>query len=172
MTAIWRPLVFLALILLTIPAAASALSLFPSTGDIPPAAGGNNSTVVLQHTYSLQEIVIPAHLWAFILLIGLAFLTISILIPDRGELITGLLALSFITFAWIQSTFLGATEVVATTLADGTLLIQPVTTIYGSHWLPWFLAIVFIVAFANVILAIGNFLRRPTEPIPRPDVMQ
>ncbi len=165
----WRPLVFTILVLLTIPAAASALSPFPSTGDIPDTAG-TNDTIALQHIYSLQETVIPISLWGFILLLGLAFLTISILLPDRGELITGLLALAFITLAWIQSAFLGTTEVVATTLADNTLLIQPVTTIYGSHWLPWLMTIPFLTAFANIILALANFLRRPVQP--RPDVMQ
>lgn len=165
----WRPLVFSILILLTIPAAASALSPFPSTGDIPDTAS-TNDTIALQHIYSLQETVIPISIWAYILLLGLAFLTISILLPDRGELITGLLGLAFITLAWIQSAFLGTTEVVATTLADHTLIIQPITTIYGSHWIPWLMTIPFFVAFANVILAIGNFLRRPVQP--RPDVMQ
>ncbi len=158
------------LLALAIPAAASALSPFPESA--PIAISANNSTYALQHIYSVQETAVPGTLWGFILFIGLAFLTISILIPDRGELITGLLGLAFITLAWIQSAFLSSTEIATATLAENIIIVQPVTTIYASHWLPWLLTIVFLVAFANVILAIGNMLRRPTEPYPRPDVME
>lgn len=154
----------------TLPAAVSALSPFPGTGNITAVA--NNSTIALEHIYSLQETVVPFSLWGFILSIGLIFLGISILYPARGELVTGLLGLAFITLAWIQSMFLGTTEIVATTLADNVVVIQPITLIYGSHWLPWLLTVVFFVAFFNVILAIANFLKRPTDPYPRPDVMQ
>lgn len=167
-----RHLFFTILLLasLLIPTTASALSPFP--GEAPVTVSGSNTSYTLDNIYSVQETVIPLTLWAFILLIGLAFLTISILIPDRGELITGLLGLAFITLAWVQSAFLGTTEFIASELPNNIIAIQPITTIYASHWLPWLLTIVFLVAFGNVILAIGNMLRRPTEPYPRPDVME
>ncbi len=38
--------------------------------------------------------------------------------------------------------------------------------------MPWLLASVFFIAFGNVILAIANFLKRPTEPYPRPEVLE
>ena len=153
----------------TLPAAVSALSPFPGTGNITASP---NTTVALEHIYSLQETVIPISLWGFIFSIGLIFLTISILYPERGELVTGLLGLAFITLAWIQSMFLGTTEIVSTLLANNVVVVQPVTLIYGSHWLPWLLTVPFFTAFFNVILAIANFLKRPTDPYPRPDVMQ
>ncbi len=153
----------------TLPAAVSALSPFPGAGNITASP---NTTVALEHIYSLQETVIPISLWGFILSIGLIFLTISILYPERGELVTGLLGLAFITLAWIQSMFLGTTEIVSTLLANNVVVVQPVTLIYGSHWLPWLLTVPFFTAFFNVILAIANFLKRPTDPYPRPDVMQ
>jgi len=162
-----RRLLFSILSLLSIPAAASALSPFPESATINITA--NNTTYVLQHTYSVQETVIPATLWGFILVIGLAFLTISVLIPERGELVTGLLGLAFITLAWVQSAFIGVTEIVSATLPDNVVVVQPVTTIYASRWMPWLLMIVFFVALGNVILAIGNFLRKPAAT--RPDVM-
>lgn len=150
--------------------ASAALSPFPES--VPIGVVENNTSYVLQTVYSVQESVIPATIWALILIIGLAFLVISILLPDRGELITGLLGLAFITMAWIQSAFVGITEIVTTTLADNVVVIQPVTTIYASHWMPWLLTIVFVIAFGNVILAIGNFLRKPVEPYVRPEVME
>ena len=158
------------LTLTAIPAAASALSPFPES--VPINITANNTTYALQHIYSVQESVIPETIWGFILLIGLAFLTISILVPERGELITGILSLAFITMAWIQSAFIGTTEIATATIAGNIVLVQPVTTIYASHWMPWLHAIVFFIAFGNVILAIANFLKRPTEPYPRPEVLE
>jgi hypothetical protein len=165
-----RRSLFSILSLLAIPGAATALSPFPETAPIDIVA--NNTTYALQHVYSVQESVIPAPIWGFILLIGLAFLAISILVPERGELITGLLGLAFISMAWLQSAFLGTTEIATATLADNVVLIQPVTTIYASHWMPWLHAIVFFIAFGNVILAIGNFLRKPVAPYERPEVIE
>jgi hypothetical protein len=165
-----HPHLFSILSLLAIPAAASALSPFPETAAINITA--NNTTYALQNIYSVQETAIPGTLWGFILLIGLTFLTISILVPDRGELITGLLAFAFITLAWIQSTFLAFTETATATLAGNILVVQPVTTIYASHWLPMLMMIVFFIAFGNLLLGIFNFLKKPTDPYPRPGVME
>src|SRR5690606_331861 len=91
-----RPTLFGILTLAAIPAAVSALSPFPESATLPEQAA-ENTTIALQHIYSVQEVAIPGTVWGFLLLIGLAFLTISILLPERGELITGLLALAFIT---------------------------------------------------------------------------
>lgn len=166
-----RPTLFGILALAAMPAAVSALSPFPESATLPEQAA-ENTTIALQHIYSVQEVAIPGTVWGFLLLIGLAFLAISILLPERGELITGLLALAFITPAWIQSAFLSFTEIATATLPGNIILIQPITTIYASSWMPWLLASVFFIAFGNVILAIANFLKRPTEPYPRPEAFE
>ncbi len=132
-----------------------------------------NSTVILDTVSSMQTDYIPFTLWYLLLLIGLGALLISILYPERGELITGIIGLSFVTMAMLHSYALATITPLSVYLsADNVLLIQPTMSVYSSAWLPLLMLILWLIAFANLLLAIANLLKQSAQPRAPLEVMR
>ena len=110
-----------------------------------------NTITTFDPVYKIQDNVMPFTLWALIYGTGVLLLLVSVLLHERGGIVTGLLSLGFIVIAWINSVFIGFQDVV-THQVGNSLVIQPVITVYGSHSLHLLLFLTFLVGILNVIL--------------------
>lgn len=110
-----------------------------------------NTITTFDPVYKIQDNVIPFTLWALIYGTGVLLLLVSVLLHERGGIVTGLLSLGFIVIAWINSVFIGFQDVVTHQMGTS-LVIQPVITVYGSHSLHLLLFLTFLVGVLNVIL--------------------
>lgn len=105
-----------------------------------------------------QMDVVPWPLWALIALLGLAFLSLSVYVPERAELVSALLGFGFSTAAWTTAPIIGFGDVVSYTVNGSLLVVQPVSVVFLSEWLGYLFLLVWIVALLNLILAFANFL--------------
>lgn len=112
---------------------------------------GENTITTFDPVYKIQDNVMPFTLWALIYGTGVLLLLVSVLLHERGGIVTGLLSLGFIVIAWINSVFIGFQDVVTHEMGTS-LVIQPVITVYGSHSLHLLLFLTFLVGVLNVIL--------------------
>jgi len=110
-----------------------------------------NTITTFDPVYKIQDNVMPFTLWALIYGTGVLLLLVSVLLHERGGIVTGLLSLGFIVIAWINSVFIGFQDVVTHQMGTS-LVIQPVITVYGSHSLHLLLSLTFLVGVLNVIL--------------------
>lgn len=110
-----------------------------------------NTITTFDPVYKIQDNVMPFTLWALIYGTGVLLLLVSVLLHERGGIVTGLLSLGFIVIAWINSVFIGFQDVVTYQMGTS-LVIQPVITVYGSHSLHLLLFLTFLVGVLNVIL--------------------
>ena len=110
-----------------------------------------NTITTFDPVYRIQDNVMPFTLWALIYGTGVLLLLVSVLLHERGGIVTGLLSLGFIVIAWINSVFIGFQDVVTHQMGTS-LVIQPVITVYGSHSLHLLLFLTFLVGVLNVIL--------------------
>lgn len=110
-----------------------------------------NTITTFDPVYKIQDNVMPFTLWALIYGTGVLLLLVSVLLHERGGIVTGLLSLGFIVIAWINSVFIGFQDVVTHQMGTS-LVIQPVITVYGSHSLHLLLFLTFLVGVLNVIL--------------------
>ena len=110
-----------------------------------------NTITTFDPVYKIQDNVMPFTLWALIYGTGVLLLLVSVLLHERGGIVTGLLSLGFIAIAWINSVFIGFQDVVTHQMGTS-LVIQPVITVYGSHSLHLLLFLTFLVGVLNVIL--------------------
>lgn len=137
-------LIFIAMVVCIIPAAAMPEAHENVTVD-------ENTITTFDPVYKIQDNVMPFTLWALIYGTGVLLLLVSVLLHERGGIVTGLLSLGFIVIAWINSVFIGFPDVVTHQIGDS-LVIQPVITVYGSHSLHLLLFLTFLVGVLNVIL--------------------
>lgn len=131
-----------------------------------------NTITTFDPVYKIQDSVMPFTLWALIYGTGVLLLLVSVLLHERGGIVTGLLSLGFIVIAWINSVFIGFQDIVTHQIGDS-LVIQPVITVYGSHSLHLLLFLTFLVGVLNVILgaftvlaesaSLKNYQRRNVE---------
>lgn len=110
-----------------------------------------NTITTFDPVYKIQDNVMPFTLWALIYGTGVLLLLVSVLLHERGGIVTGLLSLGFIVIAWINSVFIGFQDIVTHQMGTS-LVIQPVITVYGSHSLHLLLFLTFLVGVLNVIL--------------------
>ena len=110
-----------------------------------------NTITTFDPVYKIQDNVMPFTLWALIYGTGVLLLLVSVLLHERGGIVTGLLSLGFIVIAWINSVFIGFQDIVTHQIGNS-LVIQPVITVYGSHSLHLLLFLTFLVGILNVIL--------------------
>ena len=122
-----------------------------------------NTTVINSPLFGIQDTVIPFSAWALITVIAFAFLAISILVPDKGELITALIAFALLTMSWITSSLISFVEYIAIETAAGGTIIQPITTIYADHYLSGYLLPVWFIALANLLFAIFHLTQRSVD---------
>ena len=137
-------LIFIAMVVCIVPAAAMPEAHENVTVD-------ENTITTFDPVYKIQDNVMPFTLWALIYGTGVLLLLVSVLLHERGGIVTGLLSLGFIVIAWINSVFIGFQDVV-THQVGTSLVIQPVITVYGSHSLHLLLFLTFLVGVLNVIL--------------------
>lgn len=137
-------LIFIAMVVCIIPAAAMPEAHENVTVD-------ENTITTFDPVYKIQDNVMPFTLWALIYGTGVLLLLVSVLLHERGGIVTGLLSLGFIVIAWINSVFIGFQDVVTHQMGTS-LVIQPVITVYGSHSLHLLLFLTFLVGVLNVIL--------------------
>ena len=131
-----------------------------------------NTITTFDPVYKIQDNVMPFTLWALIYGTGVLLLLVSVLLHERGGIVTGLLSLAFIVIAWINSVFIGFQDIVTHQIGNS-LVIQPVITVYGSHSLHLLLFLTFLVGILNVILgaltmlaesaSLKNYQRRNVE---------
>lgn len=114
--------------------------------------------IVRDPLYTVENTVMPWEMWVFVTLLGLGFLTISVVLPERGELVTGLLAVGFNFVSWTYSTLVGFTTTTAATL-ETVMVVQPVILIYAAHNLSYLFQLIFWISVLNVILGIFNLLQ-------------
>jgi len=137
-------LIFIAMVVCIVPAAAMPEAHENVTVD-------ENTITTFDPVYKIQDSIMPFTLWALIYGTGVLLLLVSVLLHERGGIVTGLLSLGFIVIAWINSVFIGFQDVV-THQVGTSLVIQPVVTVYGSHSLHLLLFLTFLVGVLNVIL--------------------
>jgi len=137
-------LIFIAMVVCIVPAAAMPEAHENVTVD-------ENTITTFDPVYKIQDNVMPFTLWALIYGTGVLLLLVSVLLHERGGIVTGLLSLGFIVIAWINSVFIGFQDVVTHQMGTS-LVIQPVITVYGSHSLHLLLSLTFLVGVLNVIL--------------------
>lgn len=116
-----------------------------------------NTITTFDPVYKIQDNVMPFTLWALIYGTGVLLLLVSVLLHERGGIVTGLLSLGFIVIAWMNSVFIGFQDVV-THQVGNSLVIQPVITVYGSHSLHLLLFLTFLVGVLNVMLGVFTVL--------------
>ncbi len=121
-----------------------------------------NTITTFDPVYKIQDSVMPFTLWALIYGTGVLLLLVSVLLHERGGIVTGLLSLGFIVIAWINSVFIGFQDIVTHQIGDS-LVIQPVITVYGSHSLHLLLFLTFLVGVLNVILGALTVLAESTH---------
>lgn len=139
---------------------AIAICIVPATA-IPEAHENvtvdENTITTFDPVYKIQHSVMPFTLWALIYGTGVLLLLVSVLLHERGGIVTALLSLGFIVIAWINSVFIGFQDVVTHQIGNS-LVIQPVITVYGSHSLHLVLFLTFLVGVLNVILGVLTVL--------------
>lgn len=121
-----------------------------------------NTITTFDPVYKIQDNVMPFTLWALIYGTGVLLLLVSVLLHERGGIVTGLLSLGFIVTAWINSVFIGFQDIVTHQIGNS-LVIQPVITVYGSHSLHLLLFLTWLVSFLNVILGALTMLAESAQ---------
>lgn len=116
----------------------------------------------LDSIYTIQDKVIPFTLWVTLYGTGLALLLVSILLHERGGVVTGFLSLGFIVVAWLNSVFIGFQDVVTYQIGDS-LVVQPIVSVYGSHSLHLLVFLTFLVCLLNIILGVLNILAESAQ---------
>lgn len=128
--------------------------------------GNTTDTIVREPIYSVDTYMIPWQLWTFLAAVGLIFLALSVCYPERGELVTGTLALLFNTVVWLTSSFIGFWEVKSAILPVGevqTLVTQPVVMVMEPLQIPYLFLAIFLISVINWLLGVFNFLTKPAK---------
>ena len=119
----------------------------------------SNETV---HEFIQSSNFIPIELWLVFTVLGLGFLCISILWPNRGGLVTGLVALGLLAYTMATSFIIADFELIVRSLADGEMLLTIYTVIIPTG-LPYLMLTFFLIAILNVILGVLNFMRESAK---------
>ena len=105
---------------------------------------------------------IPIELWLVFTVLGLGFLCISILWPNRGGLVTGLVALGLLAYTMVTSFIIADLELMVWPSGDGDMLMTIYTVIMPTG-LPYLMSTFFLIAILNVILGVLNFMRESAK---------
>lgn len=119
----------------------------------------SNETV---HEFIQSSNFIPIELWLVFTVLGLGFLCISILWPNRGGLVTGLVALGLLAYVMATSFIIADLELMVWSLGDGEMLMTVYTVIMPTG-LPYLMSTFFLIATLNVILGVLNFMRESAK---------
>ena len=104
----------------------------------------------------------PIELWLVFTVLGLGFLCISILWPNRGGLVTGLVALGLLAYVMVTSFIIADLELMVWPSGDGDMLMTIYTVIMPTG-LPYLMSTFFLIAILNVILGVLNFMRESAK---------
>ena len=100
----------------------------------------------------------PFDLWIVIVVLGLIFLAISILLPERGALMHGLISFVLLLYATVTSFVITSTGYITLPINETASQIVPVNLWYQIEMLPWILTILMLIALMKVVLEVLNML--------------
>lgn len=104
----------------------------------------------------------PIELWLVFTVLGLGFLCISILWPNRGGLVTGLVALGLLAYVMATSFIIADLELMVRSLG-GEEMLMTICTVIMPTGLPYLMSTFFLIAILNVILGVLNFMRESAK---------
>lgn len=113
--------------------------------------------------YLDQSNVIPFEMWCLLTIIGIVFLTLSIMFYDHAGIVIGFLALGFISVGWVGSVAVGFTQVVPV-IVDNSTVLQPVVLTYASLGLNLLMFLLFLVCVLNILLNVLQVFRSSIKP--------
>lgn len=136
----------------------SSLLIIPASAFFP---ANTTDTITRDPIYAVDTFTIPWQIWALFFIPGLLFLGISVCYPMRGELITGVLALMFLTVSWLTSPFIAVWEVesaIMTVEGVQMLVSQPVVILMQPAQIPYICLGLFLIGVLNFLLGVLNML--------------